>query len=386
MKAVHIHVSNFVNESRILKESFSLVESGLFDSVIIIAFWRYGLLEKELIHPKITVFRLKSKYSGKDVALLRKAPSMLFLFFRTIKSLNPDVVSLHQVKLLSIIPILWMMGIKAKLVYDAHELETETLDSKGFLRSNFFKGLERLFIHSFSLVIVVSESIEIWYRKKYTVNRIVTVKNCPKQISVNKQDLLREELNIPTKQMIFLYQGGITSGRGIETILKCFAENAFDNKCVVFLGYGDYEVMVKEYAEKSAQIFYLPAVPPSQLLSYTSSANVGLSLGENVCLSFYYSLPNKLFEYTMADVPIIVSNLVEMKRYVNMYNIGTVLEDDSVEGLSNLVASITWEDLDQYKSNFARAKRENHWGLEEQVMIEAYKAYVFPKVKEYVRA
>lgn len=386
MKAVHIHVSNFVNESRILKESFSLVESGLFDSITIIAFWKYGLLEKELIHPKITVIRLRSKYSGKDVALIRKVPSMLFLFFRTIKSLNPDVISLHQVKLLSVIPILWMMRIRARLVYDAHELETETLNSKGFLRGNFFKGLERLFIHSFSLVIVVSESIEIWYRKKYTVNRIVTVKNCPKQISVNKQDLLREELNISTEQMIFLYQGGITSGRGIETILKCFAENDFDNKCVVFLGYGDYEVMVKEYAEKSAQIFYLPAVPPNQLLSYTSSANVGLSLGENVCLSYYYSLPNKLFEYTMADIPIIVSNLVEMKRYVNMYNIGTVLENDSVEGLSNLVASITWEALDQYKSNFARAKSENHWGLEEQVMIEAYKDYVFPKVKEYVRA
>jgi len=46
----------------------------------------------------------------------------------------------------------------------------------------------------------------------------------------------------------------------------------------------------------------------------TASVDIGVSLIENLSTSYYYALPNKLFEYIMADVPVVVSNLPQMKK------------------------------------------------------------------------
>jgi hypothetical protein len=43
-------------------------------------------------------------------------------------------------------------------------------------------------------------------------------------------------------------------------------------------------------------VYFLGPVPKEEVVGYASSANVGAIPIKNACLSYYYCLPNKLFE------------------------------------------------------------------------------------------
>jgi glycosyltransferase involved in cell wall biosynthesis len=104
--------------------------------------------------------------------------------------------------------------------------------------------------------------------------------------------------------------------------------------------------MVRKYASDFPNIHFHPAIKPSEILSYTCSADVGLSIIENSCLSYYYSLPNKFFEYIAAGVPVIASDFPDMSAIVNEHKVGWTV-DVNEEALSNLIAKLTDVELKQ---------------------------------------
>ena len=84
------------------------------------------------------------------------------------------------------------------------------------------------------------------------------------------------------------------------------------------MGDGELVKLVKEYAEKTINIFHHPPVSTTFLLDYTASADIGLLLYDNSSLNHKYCMPNKLFEYMMAGLPVLVSNLQEIKKIVEL--------------------------------------------------------------------
>ena len=104
-----------------------------------------------------------------------------------------------------------------KLIYDAHELETETHGLKG-LKKNLAKVFEKIFIKYANLVITVSPKIQNWYSLKYQISNVISVLNCPKYKLPRENNELRKQLGISPEKKICLYQGGF-SGRGIEEII-----------------------------------------------------------------------------------------------------------------------------------------------------------------------
>ena len=200
------------------------------------------------------------------------------------------------------------------LIYDAHELESET-NSK----SKFYKFIARLieyfFIKFVDHTFVVSQSISNWYKKKYNVKKPYVIFNTPQYKKISKKNLFRKKFKIKTSQKIFLYQGGLSKGRGISEILKVFSTRHCEKSALVLMGEGPMLKLVKFYANNYSNIFYHPPVSYNSLQYYSSSADFGFSLIQNTCLSHYYCLPNKLFEYCNGGIPPIVSNLKEMKKY-----------------------------------------------------------------------
>ncbi|MBF4323133.1 glycosyltransferase, partial [Vibrio anguillarum] len=211
----------------------------------------------------------------------------------------------------------WLLKklFKVKLVYDAHELETEKNGLNGF-RQRISKYIESLFIRSCDLIIVVGENIADWYANAYKIERPLVVKNSPRFRLQAKKNLFRERLGILPNQKILLYQGGLMKGRGVQLILDAFKERKDSHVVAVFMGYGDLTTEVEQAAKNHQNIFYFPAVSPNVVLDYTASADIGISLIENTCLSYYFCMPNKLFEYAMAGIPVIVSDMKEMAEAV----------------------------------------------------------------------
>ena len=143
----------------------------------------------------------------------------------------------------------------------------------------------------------------------------------------------------------------------IKIIRITFRELVDQNALLVTLLYG---------ARPDDKVIFFGKVPQGELFNLTAGADVGLSIIENVSLSYYYALPNKLFEYIMADVPVIVSNLPQMEEIVKMYKIGITVNPYEKTQIEKALNKLT-TDTDFYRSlkqNCRIASEELNWEKE----------------------
>lgn len=373
MNNLHISLNEFGNASRVLKQANSLVNSGLVEQVYIASLWADGLQEQQVYADKIICnrFKIKSRSWSKSFAVqVFKYFEFCWRVYRFYKTKNIKLVNIHSLGLLPL-GVFLKWAYKAKLVYDTHELETETNGLTGF-RKKLSKKLEKLLIKKADLTLVVSENIADWYATEYKMSRPPVVKNAPWAHTPAKTDVFRKKFAIRDEQTIFLYQGGLAKGRGVPFILEAFKARTNDQAVIVFMGYGALEEEIIQASKETNTIFYMPAVPPEQVLEHTVAADIGLSLIENTCLSYFYCMPNKLFEYSMAGLAVVVSNMKEMAEFVTQNNSGFVLDDMTVEALNNLIEQVLVQDLQQIKENARKAALSNSWEVQEKIMLDAY--------------
>lgn len=373
MKNIHITLTEFRNESRVLKEISSLEASETFDSFTVIALGADDLPTDEAITSKAKVrrIRLLTRKLPKSAALqLLKFIEFMFKCLLMVRKEKAQVVNIHT---LALLPLGWLLKklFKVKLVYDAHELETEKNGLHGF-RQRISKHIESVFIHTCDLIIVVGDNIANWYANTYKIERPLVVKNSPRFRMQSKKDLFRQHLSILPEQKILLYQGGLMKGRGVQLILDAFKERIDGNVVAVFMGYGDLTAEVEQAAKNHRNIFYFPAVSPDVVLDYTASADIGISLIENTCLSYYFCMPNKLFEYAMAGLPVIVSDMKEMAEAVQAADFGAVLTEYSVEAINAAVDRLAARDLSELSNNAYQFAQAHAWEQQEKVMLEGY--------------
>lgn len=362
---LHIIVTPFEHESRVLKQCRVAAEFDAGKARMVIALWEPGLAEDEVLGDGISVWRVKLKSRSWPKNLLVQVIKYFEFAFRILarmKSGDITVITAHSVSALPVgVALKWLTN--APLVYDAHELESEA-NGLSPLRRWFTRRMEGLWIRATDRVVTVCDSIADWYVDAYPIERPLVVRNVP--IRAGTQDtrstVLRDEHDVPDDELLFLYQGSLAPGRGIESLLAVFAVPDMRSHFVV-MGYGELEGQVRKAAAESLNIHFQPAVPPEKVLFYTSSADIGLCLIENTCLSYYYSLPNKLFEYLLSGLPVLVNDMPEQRRIVEEYNCGWVVPESQVEQ-QNLLSSIDREQFAVRRAGAISAGESFDWGAE----------------------
>jgi glycosyltransferase involved in cell wall biosynthesis len=236
----------------------------------------------------------------------------------------------------------WFCG--SRLVYDTNELETETVMSKG-LRRVVARVIERALIRSADAVVVVGDEIGNWYRRAYGIRRLHVIRNVPEGVQgvPRRPTLLQDACGLTDRDQVFLYQGVIAPGRGVELLLEAFRRLSA-HQHLVFLGYGELSDLVREQARRYPNVHHVPAVAPDVLPLYTMSAHVGLAVIENVCQSYYYCLPNKFFQYLQAGLPVIASDFPEMAAVIDRHRCGWKVRV-SVEDVARQIRAITDDEL-----------------------------------------
>ena len=356
-----------VNESRIFKRAKFISKNYDFEKVILLGIWKNGISKNQILEDKVQI---------KRISLLniqnRKILYMYYFIYISIYVLinRPSLVNIHTLEFL---PILLIAKIfKIKIVYDPHELETEKSNLKG-LRKKLSKWLEYLLIKKVDHTFVVSNNIANWYYKNYDISRPTVIFNTPKFQHLKKNDYFRKKFTIRDDQLIFLYQGGLAEGRGIELLIDYFKNRKDDRAIIIFMGYGIFEKKICNESKLCNTIFFHNAVNPSILMQYTSSADIGIAMIKNTSLSYDYCMPNKLFEYTMAGLPVIVSDVKEMSEFVQSNNIGLVVKNNEIESLNYAVNKMISKDLNTFKANIKRVASQNTWEQQESKMIKVYK-------------
>ena len=370
MKIINLVLNNFVNDSRVQKTTLSLIKCG-YDAQVV-ALHESGLLEKEVSNGlRVHRISLKSRnWSNHTAIQILKFIEFTCRFIANYRRV--DVIHCNDLSALAVGFFTKMIRWKLKLVYDSHEYAINDLPNQSQLSIWSKYYLEKFLILFPQEVITVSNSIAEEYVRLYGIPKPRLVLNCPNFIQQNKNNFFRTQLEIREDQRIFLYQGGLSKGRGIELLLHAFTNFETDENVIVFMGYGPLDSIIQEVAKKSNTIFYYPAVEPSVLLNYTSSADFGISFIEDKCLSYRFCLPNKLFEYLMAGLPVITSNLYEMKKLVESECVGIVATDNSPEGLRVAIASSLEQQYSSVKNNVHMARKKYCWEEQEKILREIY--------------
>jgi len=266
--------------------------------------------------------------------------------------------------------------LKCKLIYDSHELFTEVpeLNKRKFVKK-IWKCIEKKIVPKLKTCITVNESIAKLYEHLYNVNFHV-VRNLPERKEIKYiYDFTKDFKNLSNSKMFFLlYQGALNIGRGIDKLIKTI-KILPDNYFLVIIGDGylknELELLVKKL-NLSNRIKFYGKIPIENLENYIAGATIGFSLIENLSKSYYYCLPNKIFDYINCHIPVICSDLPEQKKIVENYKIGiSVSTKINENSLAKIIYELTNnEDLyNFYKENTILASKTLSWNYEKQKLL-----------------
>jgi glycosyltransferase involved in cell wall biosynthesis len=368
---IHMYPSTFRHESRILRITGSLTEAQMFDQIHILATWEDGLPECEALDETRTVYRVRTPWLGQGGGLIRKTFRFLEWSLRCLKMSRGQHIECVHPHSLSMLPmaLAFRLLTGCKVVYDTHEFEPETIDARG-VRKLMGKVIERCAMPFLDRIVVTSDGFGQLYEQVYGVDNVVVVKNYPLRHETGSEPgvSLKQRLGIPEDELLFIYQGLMSPGRGIDLMLPVF-ERGDTRKHLVFMGFGRLMPQAEQYAARCRNIHVLPGVAPHEVVRYVSTADVGFCLIERTCLSYYHTLPNKLLESLQGGVPVIVSDFPDMGAVIDQWNCGWKVPVD-VAALAALVESINPADVARRKIQARRWAEACYWEREVEKYLE----------------
>ena len=354
-------------DSRVRKEARSLAEAGYDVTVVCLA---SGGTNTDLPANVTVVVRLPTGakiipgssnpfFTGEEgrIDALRRRVAWLVSYVRglrewgrlAVKAAGPvDAWHVHDLTGLAAIAPSLRAGVP--LVYDSHELflESGTATVLPRLARRALRSYERRLVSRAAVVITVNDEIATVLRRRYRPRATAVVHNCPVLAASQPtpSSLIRDATGIPAGAPIVLYHGGLIAGRGIEPLMDALLADDLESVHLVLMGYGEMRDALRSLARSTPwreRMHVLDPVPPSVLLSWVASADVGAMPNPGRTLNDVYSSPNKLFECLAAGTPVVASDFPTLHRII-IDNpggpLGAVCDPGDVDSIAASIRSI----------------------------------------------
>ncbi|MEN4947688.1 glycosyltransferase family 4 protein [Pseudomonas proteolytica] len=390
--------NEFRNDARVLKEAQTLQAAGY--AVTVFALHTPGVTqEKETLPGGINVVRVarsplwklrKTKTGGAasapasasgPIGRLTPARQALRIIARLwthagllarIAWHRAAVVHAHDVNTL---PTAWLAAklSGARVVYDAHEISTSR---EGY---NSFRGLvarvEGVLMPRVQGSITTTDARAKFFARAYGVPRPVVLQNRPRLTVSPASQRIRQELQLQQPWPIVIYQGGLQQGRGLERLVRIAA--SVTDAYFVFIGGGRLTAPLTALSQElglTERVHFIPTVSLADLPSYTASADIGVQPIENTCLNHFTTDSNKLFEYLIAGLPVVATDLPEIRRIVRAFDIGFLVRESDdqqlIDALNRLVSDPQLRRT--FAGNAAIAATRLNWEQQEKLLVNLY--------------
>lgn len=271
------------------------------------------------------------------------------------------------------------------LIYDTHELWIDSLENCGNTIKKILKLYETFLIHRADVVITVNESIADELVNRYNIPRPVVVLNCPIYEPVDC-------VSTPLDEIKVLYQGVYIRDRGIEELLR--SVKYLDSKCKLYLrgydGYvprgedGEYMKYIRNIAEEEGvreRVVFLNPVEMMDMVRLSTGFDIGVTPYKPTNMNQLYASPNKTFEYMMAGLAVVVSDIPEQKRFVVDNFVGLSFDPESPYDIASAINKLVNDPrlLMEMKANAIKcAKTKYNWDIQGDKFVEVYKKLCDP--------
>lgn len=384
MKKVTMFVwNNFVNDARVLREATALADSGY--AVTVIAkkeLTEKNLASSEKIYNNVYINRpLKWELPAfirnrTSTSILKKhLPNMLLMLKMIMlgRKYDTDVYHAHDLNTLIQGVVSAKLRLqKKKLIYDSHEVQT----SRTHYNFDRIYRIEK-FLLQFTDAVIVENDTRADYHADLYHKRPAALHNYSELYDAETVDAypLREAYGIANDKKIILYQGGMQDGRGLFKLLEAFKKT--EHAVLFMIGDGkERENLIAHHKKLNIEdrVYFIDRVPYKELRRYTKAADAGIQFLENTNFNHYSASSNKLFEYLMAHVPVIGSDLPEIARVIKEEQVGLIVESGNADMLLDAINKMINDDdlRNTFKENTKAAKAKYNWENEKSILIDVY--------------
>lgn len=362
-KKVFVAVTNDIStDQRIHKVSSYLVEKGFEVQV-------YGrvLPDTFIVNRLYEIVRIKHFFNHNFLFYAEYNLRLFFyLFFR-----KYDYILANDLDTLPACYTVSRMK-RTPLIYDSHEyfVETPELQGRTFVQS-FWRAIEKFILPSLKNAITVSNPIAEAYKINYGISMQV-MRNLPSLY----REFIEEKVSFPTENKVILYQGVLNPGRGIKPMIE--ALKFLDKVDLVIIGFGKVEQELKDFTVEKGmkdRVHFLGRLAYEKLPNYAKIADIGMVLEQPIGKSFEFSLPNKLFDFIHAGLPIIASPLVEVKNIIEEYKVGVLIENHNPRHIAEKVSKLIRDEVlrKEIIESQKVAKQKLNWENDVKVLDNFFK-------------
>ncbi len=313
----------------------------------------------------------------------RYLPWLCFKCWRMIKGIFPVLrcpADFYHASDVTALPACWLAACvrRKPLICDPYELPLVQPQTTRFrLLHHLFVRLLRAMLGRCSGLILTSPAFVPLFHKRYGGRAAVVVRNIPLYQPPVVSDHLRRHLGLAPDIRIALYQGLLHPERGLEVIIH--AARFLDPKIVMVLkAWGEERARLEKLIAREHvgdRVRIIPAVPFEELHAWTASADLGLVIYRPHSISVQHSLPNKVFEYLMAGVPVLASSLDAVEEIIQTYEVGRILPSLEPEVIGRTISEMLADQagLERMRSNALQASaRELRWDIEQKRLLALY--------------
>ena len=237
------------------------------------------------------------------------------------------------------------------LVVDFHEWFSENVHWDPFVSAwapyradwkSELQKLERRCLEEASATITVCDSIADAMEAELGGRRPIVIRNIPDMAMAPSREYLplKQQLGLPESTFVLLYQGGTGPTRLIEPIIESLAHAP---ECVLVIRGPSLDLFGPDYmalARRSGaedRVILAPAVPSRDVVAAARGADAGIYTVAALCRNFIFALPNKVFEYLAADLPVLVAHYPETKRLITENGIGFVFNPNDTKSIADAI-------------------------------------------------
>jgi len=264
-----------------------------------------------------------------------------------------------------------------RLVYDSHEYFTE--QELTALEKRIWSKLEGKYISNCDAVITVNTSIAKALEKRYSLPTVHVIYNAEKNPVIDKYrgNYFNSYYGFDEDDRIILFQGGYSEGRNIATLVRAMERITCPDCHLVLLGEGTLRKKLEKLTRKLGlenRVHFHESVPQQELLGLTTSADIGVIPYQDTCLNNRFCTPNKLFEFIAAGIPVLATDLPELRAIITKYDIGRVGDTSSPVSFAKLLDSVLLEKgvLEKLRIKVQRAREEVNWDVEGSRLVRIY--------------